>query len=221
MAPSILPCSYCRTLVPQLNVSEAGFRAILAAFRSKTLAEAELRHDTGCTEKDAKDWVAHITECQFSWPLTAEDQAILARIESVFEGIPKPEHFTRYQHCSECAEHDATLRSKTRKTLTRTDLGTLGWSPIDFCNMEGIAYFFPALAHHALLPALSEYGLYCDEFVYYLASGPISTEFLLWCQPAQRQAIYGLIQHLATTRNELLNPEHIQLALSIWKFTSP
>lgn len=157
-----------------------------------------------------------MAECQFSWPISAADQAILARIEHVFEGLQKPEHFTEHQHCDECADHDATLRAKTRKTLNRKDLGTQGWDPIVFCNVEAIAYLFPALAHHALLPDLSEYGVYCDSLLYHLAHGHVSTEFFLWCQPAQQQTIYDLIQHLAATRAEFLNPEDVQAALSIW-----
>ena len=75
-------------------------------------------------------------------------------IDQEFGMAPRPEHFTKFDHCDECAKHDRTLRSRTVKTITRADLGTLGWDPINFTTDEGWAYYFPALARFAVMPAI-------------------------------------------------------------------
>lgn len=50
---------------------------------------------------------------------------------------PKPGHFTNYQHCDECAEHDETLRSTDVDTIGLGELGNPAWDPICFCSSEG------------------------------------------------------------------------------------
>lgn len=74
------------------------------------------------------------------------DAAILAVIDAEFGAVPRPEHFTDFTHCCECAEHDEALRSRDRASLRIEDVGNPGWDPLCFCSAEGIAYFFPALA---------------------------------------------------------------------------
>jgi hypothetical protein len=40
----------------------------------------------------------------------------------------KPEHFTNYRHCCECAEHDATLLAYDVNTIGVEQLGNPGWT---------------------------------------------------------------------------------------------
>jgi hypothetical protein len=154
MSPPVLPCEHCRALVPRLEVNDREFQAIVKALSdgSKTLAAAELRHFVQCRESEAQAWVDHLLTCAPAWPIARADQNVLDCIDQAFGGISKPEHFADYTHCDECAEHDNTLRRRTRETLRREDLGNTGWDPITFSNEEGIAYLFPALARFALLP---------------------------------------------------------------------
>ena len=47
----------------------------------------------------------------------ATDDEVLALVTDVFAG-PRPEHFTNYTHCCECAEHYAELLDVPIGTLT-------------------------------------------------------------------------------------------------------
>jgi hypothetical protein len=40
--------------------------------------------------------------------------------------VPKPEHFTNYRHCCECAEHDATLLAHDVDSIGIEQLGNPG-----------------------------------------------------------------------------------------------
>ena len=40
--------------------------------------------------------------------------------------INKPAHFTNYEHCEECAEHDETLLSKTIDSIGLDEIGNEG-----------------------------------------------------------------------------------------------
>jgi hypothetical protein len=51
--------------------------------------------------------------------------------------MPKPEHFTTYRHCCECAEHDATLLAYDVNAIGVEQLGNPGWDPLCFVSPEG------------------------------------------------------------------------------------
>jgi hypothetical protein len=59
------------------------------------------------------------------------DAQVLAQIDAAFGDVERPEHFTDYAHCCECAEHDALLRARDRDTLCIADVGNTGWDPSD------------------------------------------------------------------------------------------
>ena len=40
--------------------------------------------------------------------------------------MPKPEHFTNYRHCCECAEHDVTLLAYDVNSIGVEQLGNPG-----------------------------------------------------------------------------------------------
>lgn len=65
------------------------------------------------------------------------DGDILTGIDAAFCGIGRPEHFTNFTHCEECAEHDELLRMRDRETLCLEDVGNPGWDPICFCSSSG------------------------------------------------------------------------------------
>jgi hypothetical protein len=75
------------------------------------------------------------------------DSEVLSRIDAAFASVRKPEHFTNYEHCEECREHDELLRTRDRQTLDLKDVGNICWQPISFSSGQGVAYYFPALVH--------------------------------------------------------------------------
>ncbi|WP_052659214.1 hypothetical protein [Pseudomonas sp. LFM046] len=146
------------------------------------------------------------------------DAQILATLDAAFGDCPRPEHFTDYRHCCECAEHDETLRSRDRETLRHADVGNAGWDPLCFCSAEGIAYYLPALARFALEEPTPELDWYGWQLVFHLYYGAADNRLLLHCDAAQRQAVAALLAHLVDTRAELLelDVDDVLRAYEIW-----
>lgn len=128
------------------------------------------------------------------------DQEVLADIDAAFGGIPRPKHFTNYEHCEECLEHDQTLSAKPRELLTREDLGTLGWDPVTFCQVPAKAYLFPRLARELLAEPDEKWGWYGPEFIS-LVEG---SEFRQYCNEQQRATVASVLQHTIETRAGLV-----------------
>jgi hypothetical protein len=134
------------------------------------------------------------------------DNAVLAEIDAAFAGVERPEHFTDYTHCAECAEHDALLRARTRETLGIADVGNPGWDPLAFCSPAGIAYYFPALARLALAgPNPVDDSWYADQLLFHLHYGQAENAFFQFCTPPQRRAVARLLAHLSATRTSLID----------------
>jgi hypothetical protein len=127
----------------------------------------------------------------------AED--VLRDIDEVFGPCSKPEHFTNYTHCGECAEHDALLRSRNRSTLTFDDIGNPGWNPLCFSSAEGIFYFMPPLVRMAIEPAREGYGWRGDVLLFHLWHGGNDNKLLVAATGVQRSAIAGLLAYFIET----------------------
>ncbi|WP_266156908.1 hypothetical protein [Dyella silvatica] len=119
--------------------------------------------------------------------------AAIAAIDLAFGSCPKPDHFTNYTHCQECAEHDELLRSRTRETLVIQDVGNPGWEPLCFSSPEGIAFYMPSLARLAFAEPTYGYGWYGDQLLFHLYSGGLHNTLYQYCNAEQRAAIAVLI----------------------------
>jgi len=124
---------------------------------------------------------------------------VIAGVELAFAECPRPEHFTAYTHCAECAEHDATLRARDRDTLTLADVGNPGWDPLCFCSAAGLAYYFPALAGLALTAPANDSPWYAEQLVFHLGYGHLDNELYGYCNDAQRQAVSAVLAFLIET----------------------
>ena len=137
------------------------------------------------------------------------DAEVLAAVDAAFGAVRKPHHFTNYQHCEECAEHDETLRSHDRDTLRVEHVNNPGWNPMCFCSVEGTAYYMPTLARFALAPPAHEYDWYGDQLLFHLAGDGANNSFYEHCNAAQRQAVAGLLAHFVEAR-----PVQVEQSLS-------
>lgn len=108
--------------------------------------------------------------------------------------MPRPEHFTNFTHCSECAEHDETLRSHTPATIGLDQLGHPGWDPICFVSDAGFHYYMPALARLAVDSTAD----YLQQFLFHLGYCPERIEAL---NGEQRAAVLAL---LISLRDDIL-----------------
>lgn len=109
----------------------------------------------------------------------------------------KPDHFTNYTHCCECAEHDELLRTFDVDTIGIAELGNPGWDPICFCSDEGKKYYMPALIRLSLETIHGHF--YLDQFLFHLESDGRRNTFFLSCTPSQREFIASFIHYLIET----------------------
>lgn len=112
----------------------------------------------------------------------------LNAIKIAFVNETRPDHFTDFTHCCECAEHDETLRMHTQESIGLHELGNAGWDPICFINLEGFMYYFPKLAELAIGQG-EEY--YLDQFVFHLNSQRIEH-----FNDEQKRVVLNFLRHL-------------------------
>jgi hypothetical protein len=136
--------------------------------------------------------------------LIEADDKVLATIDEAFGAAKRPEHFTNYAHCCECAEHDELLRERTRETLKIEDVGNPGWDPLCFTFPDGIAYFFPTLARLALAEPTYDFGWYSNQLLFHLYSGFKENNFYKFCNEKQRVAVADLLAHIIESRSGLV-----------------
>jgi hypothetical protein len=131
------------------------------------------------------------------------DAAILAPVREVFSDCPRPEHFTNYEHCEECRDHDDVLRSRYVKTLSIEDVGNGGWDPLCFISPEGFAYFFPALAR-LVLDEPTGLGWYGPNVLFHLTQDHQCRSLRRHFSPAKKAAVLALLRHIRETRQKLV-----------------
>ena len=113
----------------------------------------------------------------------------LNAVVMAFADTPRPEHFTNYEHCDECAEYDVLFGSRTVETLTPDDMGRSGlWDPVCFLSEQGFFYYLPVLARFAC----EQGGRYClDNLLFHLNADRIAA-----MSRAQREAVRQFIAEL-------------------------
>lgn len=132
---------------------------------------------------------------------------------------PRPEHFTDYQHCEECCEHDQTLLNASIDGIGLRELGNPGWDPLCFVTPEGLGYYFPALVRLCL--ESDEQSSYIGQFLFHLSyDGPQNRHVLAFSQ-AQRDFVGRFLEHLLESRAELIErygeADDLFATLRIWR----
>jgi hypothetical protein len=112
--------------------------------------------------------------------------------------ISKPQHFTDFGHCPECAEHDETLLGSSIDQIGIKELGNPGWDPMCFCSAEGIEYYFPALVRLSLDTASNEDFYFC-QLLFHLEYGGKENRFFQHCSLSQREFVVAFIEHMIVT----------------------
>lgn len=148
------------------------------------------------------------------------DAEVLAQIDAEFGPLLKPEHFTNFTHCEECAEHDETLRTCDRETLEVRHVGNAGWDPLAFSSPHGKAYYMPTLARFALAAPTYEFGWYGDQLLFHLFCNGAENKFLKFCNVQQRRAVAGLLAHFMQTgafeQQRLTSDEELKQTYELW-----
>jgi hypothetical protein len=151
-------------------------------------------------------------------------QEIIDAVRQAFAAEPRPEHFTDYSHCCECAEHDALLASRDLDSLRVEDINNPGWDPVCFVTAEGFRYYLPALVRLALASATSE-DWYLPQFLFHLIGDGPQNRRVVCCTAGQQRAIAAVLWHVVETWPELVVrygiEDDLQRALEIWSAPTP
>ena len=127
--------------------------------------------------------------------------------------VEKPEHFTDFNHCEECADHDETLRSSSVEQIGLEQLGNPGWDPLCFCSTEGLKYYLPALVRLSVETIEREF--YFEQLLFHLAYAGAENRLLQGCSASQREFVAAFLAHMIFTYpNELERNTSVEEALS-------
>jgi hypothetical protein len=149
------------------------------------------------------------------------DAEVLSELGVAFAACARPEHFTDFQHCCECAEHDELLRSRDRQSLRIEDVGNPGWDPLCFTSTEGLLYYLPTLGRLALDEPTLDLDWYVPQLHFHLTYKDAENRILRAATLAQRRAVVQLLRHIIETRGELCDKwscrEDLLAAAELWQ----
>jgi len=132
------------------------------------------------------------------------DSDLLAEVERLFGASARPDHFTNFTHCSECAQHDELLRSRRKGELRAEDVSYSGWDPICFVSYEAFRYLLPDLVRLALLDPDASDEWSFPNLLFHLTYEARENEYLNAFSPDERAAVATFLRHMAETRRDAL-----------------
>ncbi len=133
------------------------------------------------------------------------DASIILTVQQAFAERLRPAHFTNFEHCEECAEHDEVLRSRDIDSLSIEDVGNIGWNPVSFTSPQGFAYYLPALVRLALAEPVDPTSWYGSQLLFGLCYNGRGNERVLACSVQERRAVVAFLRHLVETRAQLVD----------------
>lgn len=149
------------------------------------------------------------------------DTEVLSQLNAAFGDCARPEHFTDFKHCCECAEHDELLRSRDLHSLRVQDIGNPGWDPLCYTSAEGLLYYLPALGRLALDEPTRDLDWYGPQLHFHLTYDGAENRILKAASPRQRRAVAQLLRHIVATRAELCDEwscrEDLLAAAELWE----
>jgi len=153
------------------------------------------------------------------------DADILALVTAAFGACPRPEHFTDFRHCCECAEHDAALCARDVESLSMEDVGYPSWDPLSFTSADGLLYLMPALARLSMEQPDAKLGWYAPQLQFHLTYDGPKNRILCASNTTQRRAVVALLEHLVATRAAWCESadcrEELLDAAELWRGETP
>ena len=125
----------------------------------------------------------------------------------VIFNVPKPQHFTDYKHCCECAEHDQTLLAFDVDSIGLDQLGNPGWDPFCFSSPEGLLYYMPAIVRLTMDTIDNRHESYLDQMLFHLIKDGPGNTLVTACNEEQRTFIAQFLEHLITQHAEAIAGE--------------
>lgn len=128
-------------------------------------------------------------------------------LDSVFSNCPRPPVFNSYTKLDdEFVQHDKLLKSRTPDSLSREDLGTVGWNPVGCMNVEGWRYWLPTLGRIAHTTERADRGFFFGDLLAYLKNPDENREFLK-LERHERIAVLDFLRKSIPFVKERLEPE--------------
>lgn len=132
--------------------------------------------------------------------------------------VKKPEHFTDYQHCCECFDHDQTLLTHDVESIGFDELGNPGWDPLCYVDPIGFTYYFPAFVR--LCWQSDEENYYISQFLFHLIYDGQNNRYVQAFKQNQRQFVVQFLGYLLEDKTELIerfgDADDLFLAFEIW-----
>ncbi|GAT32389.1 hypothetical protein TSACC_2787 [Terrimicrobium sacchariphilum] len=141
------------------------------------------------------------------------DAEAIFEVEQAFASCQRPQRFTDYWLCDECAEHNETLARHTPQTITLKELGNVGWDPICFATPEAFQYYLPALSRLAIAEIE---GNYLMQFLFH-----VNDDRRYQCLSAsQRRCLFRFLSHISEAYPEYTKAHFIEddLAAALLKY---
>lgn len=146
---------------------------------------------------------------------------IIRDLYQAFKDCDRPDHFTNYDHCPECKDHDETMRNANLESLNSEHLGSPGYNPFNFLTIEGFSHYMPKLMELAITGVKSKHGdLFLSDFLFYLAPDKDYDRFKNYNLEKISSILNALEYANIQFRLELettLDDEDMDLAISYWK----
>lgn len=148
---------------------------------------------------------------------------IIKKAYDLFGSFEKPLLFTLHgkdDNDPECRDHDENLRDTTCQTLTISQIGPVGYSPVPNFTSQAMAYFLPRLIEFAVRNESDSDGdPYIIRFINSMLGGPDSKQFEL-LNNEQREIVhktllYAKRKYFKVIENECWDDD-LNIALNKW-----
>jgi hypothetical protein len=138
----------------------------------------------------------------------------IAEAERIFS-VEKPKHFTDFDHCEECLEHDETLLLHTYQSIGMEELGNPGWHPLCFVeSFEGINYYFPAQVRLSLSDPE-----YVDQLLFHLNHKGRGNKYLSIFNKEQKEFVTNLLKFILNIHGSSshTNVGELEKTIELWE----
>ena len=114
----------------------------------------------------------------------------------------RPVAFTETEHCLECNDHNETLLSSDRESISFDKLDNAGWAPIYFVNDEGYLYYFPAFVR--LCEKSNGENYHMGQFLFHLTYDGIENRRIPLFNEEQKLFVFEFLEYLVEEKIELI-----------------
>lgn len=126
----------------------------------------------------------------------------IVEAKSLFD-VEKPKHFTDYNHCEECFDHDQILLNQTVDLIGLVELGNPGWDPLCYVDPQGFQYYFPALIRLCLNSSESDY--YINQFLFHISYEGKNNRYMKAFSDRQVEFTLNFLDYLLGSRGDLID----------------